>query len=149
MLLSGRCGSGLRGRDAAKHGAVDGLCIVKEGANDLLEVRDLGRSDPRGLVHRGTELDFSAVLPGGTEVGGVLRTGGHGVIEAEECFCHIVEYANFNGAVGVVPVEVQTDIEVAGPVNGDGVVALKNFNEMASMLFSNVLDPKIINHKAE
>jgi hypothetical protein len=29
---------------------------------------------------------------------------------------------------------VQTDIEVAGPVNGDGVLALKDFNEMASTL---------------
>jgi hypothetical protein len=75
MLLSGQCGCSLRGRKAAqgyKHGAFDGWCILKEGANDLLEVRDLGRSDPRGLVHRGSEFDFSAVLRGGPEVGGLL-----------------------------------------------------------------------------
>jgi hypothetical protein len=78
-----------------------------------------------------------------------LRTDGHGVIEAEECFRHIVGHANVNGTVGVVPVEVQTDVEVAGPVNGDGVLALKDFNEMASMLLSDVLYPKIINHEAE
>jgi hypothetical protein len=78
-----------------------------------------------------------------------LRNGGHGVIEAEECFSHIVGHANVNGAVGVVPVEVQPDVEVAGPVNGDGLLALKDFNEMASMFLSDVLDAKIINHDAE
>jgi hypothetical protein len=76
----------------------------------------------------------------------VLQTFGHGVIEAEECFRHIVGHANVHDTVGVVP---QTNVEVAGPVNGDGVLALKDVNEMASMFLAEVLYPKIINHEAK
>jgi hypothetical protein len=76
MPESGRSGFSLRGLEAAqgyKHGAVDGLCIVQESSDEWLEVRDLSRSEPRGLVHRGCELDFSSVLRGVKEVGECCR----------------------------------------------------------------------------
>jgi hypothetical protein len=109
----------------------------------------LGWSETGGLVHRCSELDVSALLWGGTEVWGVLRTGRHVVIEAEVCFCHIVGHADVDGAVGIVPIEIQTNVEVAGPVNGEGVLALEYFKDMARMILSDVLDAKIVNDEAD
>jgi hypothetical protein len=40
----------------------------------------------------------------------VFRTVGHDVVEADECFGHIVGHANVNGSVSLVPVLMQTDV---------------------------------------
>jgi hypothetical protein len=41
---------------------------------------------------------------------------------------------------------VQTNVEVAWPVNGDGVLALEYFNELACMFLHNEVYANIVDH---
>jgi hypothetical protein len=90
----------------------------------------LGRRESRGSVNGCRELYFSAVLGGGAEMWCVFGRNGLDMVETEECCGHIVGHADVDGAVGVVPLQMQSNVEFAGPINGDGVFALEYLNEI-------------------
>ena len=60
--------------------------IVKEGANDFLDVGEFSRRELSGGVGRGGELGGSTIVGRSPHMGGVLRTGWHRVLKFGEGF---------------------------------------------------------------
>ena len=53
------------------------------------------------------------------------------------------------GACGIVPVNGESAEKGTGPVDGDSVDFLEGLDEVVGVLFSNLLDAKVVNDEGE
>ena len=98
-----------------KHSAVNGAGIVKEFSSDLLKEVSLS------LCHWFREVNISHLLFLAVIWWNVLGwcgivSGGIFVLELEEGFFDVAFHGEFDCSVGVVPVEVDSNVAVACPV---------------------------------
>jgi hypothetical protein len=69
------------------------------------------------------------------------------MLETVECSLDVSRHGDIAGAVGVVPLEGETKVLFAFPVNCDRVEIAKSSKEMVSMLFAHGFDAEIIDDK--
>ena len=80
-------------------------------------------------------------------VWGVLRVFGRRMLEFVKGCLEIFGHGDVAGACGIVPVNGESTEEGTGPVDGDGIQFLEGLDEVVSVFFADVLDPKVINDK--
>ena len=56
----------------------------------------------------------------------------------------IFGHADVTGVCGIVPIDGESSEEGTSPVDGDGVEFLEVLDEVVGVLFSNVLDAKVV-----
>ena len=56
----------------------------------------------------------------------------------------IFGHGDVTGVYGVVPVDGESSEEGTSPVDGDGVEFLEGLDEVVNVLFSDVLDAKVV-----
>ena len=61
----------------------------------------------------------------------------------------IFGHGDVTGMCGVVPIDGESTEEGTSPVDGDGVEFLEGLDEVVSVLFSDVLDKKVIYNEGE
>ena len=74
----------------------------------------------------------------------MLRAFGRRMLEFVKGCLEIFWHGYVAGACGMVPVNCESVEEVTGPVDGDGVEFLEGLDEVVSVIFADVLDPKVI-----
>jgi hypothetical protein len=79
----------------------------------------------------------------------MLRDVGWFVLELKEGTLYIVLHGDVNVAFGVVPVEVQTAVEVAFPINGGFVVVVDGVDEMEGIGFGEVFYSEVVNAECQ
>ena len=67
------------------------------------------------------------------------------VLELDESLFDIVGHVKMDFVVGIVPVHVDTNVMVAGPISGDLVMLFEDRLEMVGMCFTDIFGAKIIN----
>jgi hypothetical protein len=66
-----------------------------------------------------------------------------------ETFGNIIWHANVTGEVGVVTIQMKSDVEIFRPVNCYSVPLFKDVDEVLSMFLTDVLESKIVDYKTE
>ena len=100
---------------------VDGLDIIVDGSNELLD------ADFSGAVKRRAASSFRGVLnlcsidDRSVTVRGVLRFLGVGVIKLGAQVCDVVVHCGAEGAIDIVPSEVNSSIKFSFIINCDFV----------------------------
>ena len=61
----------------------------------------------------------------------------------------IFGHGDVTGVCGIVPVDGESAEEGTSPVNGDGVEFLEGLDEVVGILFSDVLDAKVVYDEGE
>ena len=62
----------------------------------------------------------------------------------EICGC-----GDVTGVCGVVPFDIESTEEGTSPVNGDGVEFLDGLDDVVGVLFSDILDAKVVHNEGE
>ena len=104
-----------------KHGAVNGVSIVKVFTGDLLKEVSLARGHWFGEVEIG-HLLFLAIIWWDALGWGSIVPGGLLVLKLEKGLFDVAFHGELDCAFGVVPVEVDSNVAVACPVGFHGVV---------------------------
>jgi hypothetical protein len=71
------------------------------------------------------------------------------MFESLERFGDVVGHADVNEALCVIPVEMLSNIQSAGPVSGEGVFLLQYVQEMLGVILYDIFDSKVIAYEAE
>ena len=66
------------------------------------------------------------------------------MFEFEQVCLEIFVHGDATGVCDIVPVDGASAEEVTSPVDGDGVEFLEGLDEVVSVLFSDVLDAKVV-----
>ena len=99
--------------------------------------------EARGIVDWERELGIFAVSVGRTVEGAVLGFGAF-MLEALQKFLDVAWHGDVDGALVVVPVEADSTIKFAVPVDVQGVMFLESFEQVVGMLFSDIFDTEVI-----
>ena len=129
-----------------EHCVVNGAAIVKENADDFLESGDASFVKGRGIIRGGCEDNFAAIDGFGERRWGMLGTGRLGCFKTLESFGDVSGHGEFDGSVGVVPVESDAAIEFAGPVGGHLILGGDDASKILSIFSSDILYAKVVNN---
>ena len=89
-------------------------------------------------------LIFCAILCLDVRVWPILRLTRVFVTEYSEGLCHIPQHQQVNLAVVIVPINIQTEVFFALPIDQYFVVLSENCQEVLCVLFSDIFYAKII-----
>jgi hypothetical protein len=145
-------GVGLGSSDSVeddKHGWFNGNAVIQEWTDDLLQACHLAFVERRAGVKIRCVLNLCTVgwlIP---FVGCIFTAGWHVVLELVKSSRNIVRHGDVIILRGVVPFDGEATLKFAFPVGRDDVKVLEGFDEVVGIVFSNVLDTKVVNNKAE
>ena len=114
--------------DGSLHGVVDGACIIVEDAGKFLAEFDLSGSELASGAGRFGVLLFLAIDGSGVRMRRVLRLFGWQMSKACKGFGDVVWHGEFDGAVLVIPVQMDATENFAFMVNGDIIMFLEAGN---------------------
>ena len=114
--------------DGSLHGVVDGACIIVEDAGKSLAEFDLSGSELASGASRFGVLLFLAIDGSGVRMRRVLRLFGWQMSKACKGFGDVVGHGEFDGAVLVIPVQMDATENFAFMVNGDIIMFLEAGN---------------------
>ncbi len=122
--------------------------IVEEAADNLLNFLFAGIVEERTVIGWSGCLIVFTVGDWIGRVGTMLIFNGRGVSIASHLFEHILWHGKVDVAFVVIPLEIDTTVEVAGTVFHNLVgFRSKSIVEVLEMGFANVLNAKVINGK--
>ena len=94
-------------------------------------------------------LDFGAVDGGVSSVGRILAPSGCCVLKLVESRANVSWHGDRNSALDVVPVERESKVHSAVPINQNLVELLEGIDEVVGMFLANIFDPKIVNNEGK
>ena len=151
-IHSGLCRGSLFGRDGTEghqHGAVDGACVIKESAKDLLYVLFTGSIKERLGVIGFRELLLCSIIWWSVGVWLVLLLFRAFTVEAGEGIGDVIGHGEMNFLLGVIPVESKSEVTFSFPVFSDVVMFFDGIDEVVGMFFAYVLHPEIVDNEGE
>ena len=140
---------GSNGADGGLHGVVNGASIVVEDAGEFLTVFDLSGSEFTSGASWFGILLFLAVYGGGIRVRRVLRLLGWWMTKSCKGFGDILGHGEVDGAVLVIPIQMDATEDFAIAVDCYIVVFLETVDEVVGMDLANDFDAEVIDDEIE
>ena len=135
--------------ESHKQLVINGATIKEESTYYGLDAEDACFVKGSAVISFGGVLDFGAVNDWSVFLWGVLRFLGVSVFEFESEVGNVVVHCEAYCAIGVdwvvVPLQVDAGVKIAFPVYSYVIVFFLDGFEVEGMLFSNVLNAKVIN----
>ena len=94
-------------------------------------------------------LDFGAVDGSVPSVGRILASSRCCVLKLVESRANVSWHGDFNSALDVVPVERESKVQSAGPIDRNLVELLEGIDEVVSMFLADIFDSEIVNNEGE
>ena len=94
-------------------------------------------------------LDFGAVGGGVPGMRGILWERRPGVLGLVQRFLKVIGHGNVASRSRLIPMNVETIEQGAGPIHGDGVLFLEGLDQVVSIFFAGIFDAKVVNDKGE
>ena len=94
-------------------------------------------------------MDFGAVGGSVSGMRGILWERRLGVLELVQRFLKVIGYGNVASPIRVIPLDVKTTEQGAGPIHGYGVLFLEGLDQVFRILFANIFDAEVVNDKGE
>ncbi len=136
------------GAEGSEESRVDGMTIVEECADDVLDpFQSCGRKGSRRVkCHR---LHPMPVLNRDVLEGLMLGNGRMWMLVLEERLGNVVGHAEVDGAGGIIPVNVDSTEQGPVPVHRNLVVIFKTLFEVDDMVARRGFDAKVVDDKTE
>ena len=64
-------------------------------------------------------------------------------------FLKVIGHGNVASRSRLIPMNVETIEQGAGPIHGDGVLFLEGLDQVVSIFFAGIFDAKVVNDKGE
>ena len=121
--------------------------MAEENAHNLLDKFQVGRGERCGSVRRAGQLGGLSIVWCHPKVGRVFGFF-QVVFEMLEHVFHIFGHVHVDGAVLVVPSQVDAAKLFSFPVDGDGVFISEGLDQMFGIFFADVFNSKVVHHWA-
>ena len=146
----GACGNGGGdGADCGLHGIVDGTSIVIEDASEFLAVFELRGGELTFVSCGYGELLLLSIRRGGVGVWRVLWFLWGWMAEACKGFVDVIGHREIDGAIGVIPQQMDAAEELTVGINCEVVVFLEAVDEMIGVGLADDFDSKVVDDKVE
>ena len=94
-------------------------------------------------------LDLGAIYDESVSVRGKLAFIGVRIIPFEAESGDIIIHGETSGAMNVIPLEVDSSVQIALPIFGDVIVFLEGIAKVLGMHFTDIFNTKVVNNEAE
>ena len=125
---------------------VDGASVEEEGTDNALDAKDAGCIEGRTGWSVHCVLEFCSVVDFGMLVGGQDALEGRVVAPFGKDGGNVFTHCETTSAFIIGPGQIDTRVERAGPVLGDGAVFKEGVAKVVGIALADVFNAKIINY---
>ena len=132
------------GAEGDENGRIDSTRVIKESPEDFLDI-----FFSRFIWFCFCKLLFGTIIGDRVLVGIALPYLGLLAFEIFEGVRNIIWYGKVNAVGVLIPIKGESEVALAFPVLCNFIIFFDKFNEMVSMLLTNILYPKIVHNELE